>query len=361
MGNPPKKRPRKGQGSSSQGGSPQSVLDDSTPIEIKTQLELLQAEIFDLKGNLEKATADIGKMTKETEVMRQELLQERYTTRTMTYRLNELEQYSRKNNIRIFGLRDNNKTENSYITENRVIELFRNKLNVDISPRDIQVAHRIGKFSPDSDRAIIVQFVNKKAKMVVMANRKALKGSKTVISDDLTIQNMRRLESLKMLSCVAQSWAYNGKLFAKNKNNKVKEVKSNETIDEKLFDTQSPPPPSKSLPIKDASNNPIKSVQTAPPKPATPPTTPLKVKSQQSSNPHDNNKQTAVKTDKSKPSSGGSNHNTHTHDVTKQTDNIAEVFMAGAPIALDTPKPTDKPISNSTPTNIQEKLIDMAS
>ena len=78
--------------------------------------------------------------------------------------LNDLEQYSRLKNIRIFGLKDSDKNELAYQTEQKVLLLFRNKMGCNIEPRDIEAAHRVGRFSADANRPVIVRFLSRKTK-----------------------------------------------------------------------------------------------------------------------------------------------------------------------------------------------------
>ncbi|GFO19370.1 coagulation factor viii-like protein [Plakobranchus ocellatus] len=70
----------------------------------------------------------------------------------------ELEQYVRRANLRVLGLRDK-KDETSASTVNAVTEIIRTKLNWrEINPSKIDVAHRIGPYRNNADRSVIVRF-----------------------------------------------------------------------------------------------------------------------------------------------------------------------------------------------------------
>ncbi|KAK9753439.1 hypothetical protein QE152_g3563 [Popillia japonica] len=68
-----------------------------------------------------------------------ELLENKY--QDLNNKLESLEQYSRKNNLRIFGVP---KVEGEH-TESTVIKLVKDKLNISISPNDIDCCHRLNE------------------------------------------------------------------------------------------------------------------------------------------------------------------------------------------------------------------------
>ena len=83
-------------------------------------------------------------------------LQDRYT---------DLEQYGRRNNIRISGIKDSStRPETSENTLNKMVELLRSKLKIDITEADIDVTHRLGNFNADRNRRVLVKFVSRRHK-----------------------------------------------------------------------------------------------------------------------------------------------------------------------------------------------------
>ena len=81
-----------------------------------------------------------------------------------------------------------------------------------------------------------MRLTTRKVKSAIILNRTKLKGSFISISEDLTHKNLRRLKQINELSCVEQSWSYDGKLFAKNSQQQKIEVKSSDTISENIFE-----------------------------------------------------------------------------------------------------------------------------
>lgn len=101
-----------------------------------------------------------------------------------------LEQYSRCNSVRIFGLPQ----ERNEDTTKLVIQLCNGQLGLDITEADIDCSHRLpvksGMCPP-----IIVKFCRRTIKNSVLRNKRKLKESKIVVREDLT---KRRAQLLKL-------------------------------------------------------------------------------------------------------------------------------------------------------------------
>ena len=80
---------------------------------------------------------------------------------------NLLEQYGRRNNLEITGIPDEIKDED---LEEKVIEIL-NKIDVNVSTKDIEACHRIGK-SRENSKKTIIQFVNRKYAKKALLNKK---------------------------------------------------------------------------------------------------------------------------------------------------------------------------------------------
>ena len=96
---------------------------------------------------------------------------------------NNNEQYSRKSNIRIFGLDETNQ-ENC---KQKVIGFIHNKLHLkDITSNDIDVAHPVGPISRVKTRPMLVKLHNRDQKMSILTARKQRKHSGLSVAEDLT-------------------------------------------------------------------------------------------------------------------------------------------------------------------------------
>ena len=83
---------------------------------------------------------------------------------------NLLEQYGRRNNLEITGI--SNEIEDVDL-EGKVIQIL-DKIEVNVSSKDTEACHRIGK-SKDNSKKTIIRFVNRKYAKKALLNRKNLK------------------------------------------------------------------------------------------------------------------------------------------------------------------------------------------
>ena len=120
------------------------------------------------------------------------------------------EQYSRKNNIRIYGLEEN-PDEN---LQEKIIGLAKEELGVEIKDKEIEIAHRIGQTrrSQSKPRAVIIKFLSNKSKMQLLSKRKLLKGKSIAVMEDMASDLAKRLKKFKDKSSVEKAWFVNGKI-----------------------------------------------------------------------------------------------------------------------------------------------------
>ena len=129
---------------------------------------------------------------------------------------NDNEQYSRLEAIRIYGIQENP----NEVCRHIVCELFQNKLGLDISPRDITKIHRLDRRlkNINKPRPIILRFISHVHKSACITNRKKFRNTGIVIIEDLTQTNYQVLNRAQNHDVVANTWSYEGKLYAKLKN-----------------------------------------------------------------------------------------------------------------------------------------------
>ena len=84
--------------------------------------------------------------------------------------IEELEQYSRRNNIRILGMKKEPKEDADTV----VLDLCK-KIKAKVKLEDIDRAHRVGKYQEGSSRPMIVKFTSYRGKMEVIRHRRALR------------------------------------------------------------------------------------------------------------------------------------------------------------------------------------------
>ena len=132
----------------------------------------------------------------------------------MKYALDEQEQYTKKDNIRIRGIPVTQGEDTNKI----VVDLAK-EIGVQITSDDISTSHRLGS-GPTS--TIICRLVRRDVKKKIMKNKKALKGSKKYkapifIDEHLTPLRVKMLKAICEDSTIEAAWSIDGKLLCKSK------------------------------------------------------------------------------------------------------------------------------------------------
>lgn len=100
----------------------------------------------------------------------------------------ELEQYSRRNNVRIFGIPEDDNEE----VELKLINALSSK-NINIASDFIDRCHRVGHKKKDLTRAILVKFTSYKYKSTLLKNRTRLQELR--IKEDLAKERYELLKA----------------------------------------------------------------------------------------------------------------------------------------------------------------------
>ena len=97
--------------------------------------------------------------------------------------LDTMEQYSRHNCLVVHGI-----PETKEHTGEAVLQVFNDQLNVRVTPHCIDRSHRSGRFQPSSNkpRPVIMKFVSYETRRQVFSAKRRLKGTKIVITENLT-------------------------------------------------------------------------------------------------------------------------------------------------------------------------------
>lgn len=162
--------------------------------------------ILDLEFQMDKSNKELAALAKENEKLTSDLDQYKCE-------LNLMEQYSRRNCIRIFGIPEST-GEN---TDQIITKLAEEKLGVDLKLSDIDRSHRIGKPNGKGSRSIIMKFTNYNIKSRVLRARRKLKSSGIGIQEDLTARNKALLQKVKDHLRVSSAWTIDGRIFALTK------------------------------------------------------------------------------------------------------------------------------------------------
>ena len=138
--------------------------------------------------------------------------------RCLHYQNDALEQYQRRESLRIFGVKED-LNETAEATEAKALGVMK-ETGARVADSDISACHRVGK-PRDGSRAIIVKFISRKTRQDVVSKKKNLKGkaafSKVYVNDDLTVLRQRLLGYVKSLECVESAWTSGGRILAMKK------------------------------------------------------------------------------------------------------------------------------------------------
>ena len=165
-------------------------------------------------------------------------------------RVEDLEQYSRRSSMRIYGIEE----ATPGTTDEKVLALCNEKLHLEppLSLDEIAVSHRAGRKPTQGQaaaangeaadvqagvsqpRPILIKFVSRRSKARVMAARRGLRDVRNVyFADDLT-RNRARLayhaRGLKRNQTILDTWVYDCKVLIKDKFNRIHEIKAEDDL-----------------------------------------------------------------------------------------------------------------------------------
>lgn len=130
----------------------------------------------------------------------------------------KLDRQSRNKNLRVFGV-PHARGEN---LEEKLLDVFRSKLRADIGAGDIDQCYRL-KNSPNSNKPapVFVRFSSYKCRDILLRDRKSLKGTNVVITEDLTTDVYGLFKAARRELGQRKVWTLNGRVFTKSNNIKV--------------------------------------------------------------------------------------------------------------------------------------------
>lgn len=182
--------------------------------EMSEKMDKLESRIFELElkhDELLKENESLKKHVNENSTFINEVDN---GVQNALQKTNDLEQYTRKSSVRIYGLEDE-EYEDVPTTVFKVNKLLNEKLKMNIEEKEINIAHRLGKFESEKMRPVIVRFMSRQRKIETIKLRRALAKTQYVIKEDLTKDNQEFLNELNTVDNVETAWTNEGKFFAK--------------------------------------------------------------------------------------------------------------------------------------------------
>ena len=168
-----------------------------------------------IKQTVASAVADLRKaLDSNTEVIRElrSALEERdRTISSLQNKIDDLEQYQRRQCLRVFGVEEKPNED----TDRIIIDVAQ-KIGVDLSVSDIDRSHRVGRRDTGRPRPIIVKFISYRKRSEVFRCKKFLKGSGTTVREDLTRTRHQLLRDAITKYGVRNVWTQDGVVIVKD-------------------------------------------------------------------------------------------------------------------------------------------------
>ena len=192
---------------------------------LKETIKKLETEIESRKTEIEEQKAENSKLQTQIEK----------NAEIASGKINDLEQYGRRNNLKISGLPESEGDETAEMTTGIVIDKLNSVIgSLNLRREDIDIAHRLGpkrkrRWGQETatPRRVIIKFNSRIKRDNIMRNRKLFKGTNMFVNEDLTQINQNVLACVrkKMPDEVKQSWSINGRIFYESHTGDKIEVK----------------------------------------------------------------------------------------------------------------------------------------
>lgn len=207
---------------------------------LSDMVERLNGQVHELQNSNDALKKEIKEGKEREETLRNDLAATKDLVNVAARRADELDQYIRRNNIRIYGVKEDGEDADSGLCERKILDIIHNKLELkDVTASDIEAAHRLNSQNSATaggnagaaaqrppTRSIIVRFVSRKTRDSVLYNRRKLKNSGITMVEDLTKTNFQLYTKVKEDELCNKAWTKNGKVMMETKTGRVSWIKS---------------------------------------------------------------------------------------------------------------------------------------
>ncbi|KAH3786522.1 hypothetical protein DPMN_164629 [Dreissena polymorpha] len=152
---------------------------------VENRIEIHEGKLFEKEKENDKLKEQVTLLEKQVEQNHEQAKQNAINIQEYvdyhSGKLNSSDQYSRRKNVRIFGIPEEPKPTQSGQTLNESAEITTKKVLVQLNQKikglnlqigDIDILHRLGKVKDGLTRPIIVKCVSRQKRNFVMTNRK---------------------------------------------------------------------------------------------------------------------------------------------------------------------------------------------
>ena len=202
--------------------------------EVLTAIKKDVSQLLDQQKKITQQQSQIESLLNEVVTLKNANKKQSEVMVQLQARIDDLEQYTRSEDIIISGLNVQNRSyarvatateergddaveEENLALEEKVINFMASK-NINIRPEQVSACHFLGGPGRDNTKKIIVRFVNRKDKVTVLKAGRNLRGSNVYVNEHLTTKNARLARiarHLKKRENITQTWTRNGRVFVK--------------------------------------------------------------------------------------------------------------------------------------------------
>ena len=204
------------------------------PQELSNKIDLTNAKLTQMSAQLAERDVHIAELEKKVS--------------TLELELDELQQYSRRPNLRLQGVEDDTRGED---LERKLLAVINGEMKLDppVERKDIERCHRLGRVDgqqkQNQPRTAIVRFTSERVRDSVYRSRGSLKeynskrgiGSRVFINEDLTRSRSKlayETRRLKKENKINDCWTASGRILIKDRSDKIVRICSD--MDIKKFD-----------------------------------------------------------------------------------------------------------------------------
>ncbi|KAL8625120.1 hypothetical protein ACOMHN_030754 [Nucella lapillus] len=186
----------------------------------KEKIEGLEGRLLDVECKIDNLESGNRNAKKFNEGLKNMVTQCDSRLKQCEKEQNDLQQYSRRWNLRVYRVPEQTK-ETAGDCVDKVVKIVNEGVGVKLTQGDVEVAHRTGHQSGKQARPIIVRFFDRRKRDEILQNRRKLKNKGTVIGEDLTYANYQLSKRAMEHSLTMSVWSSNGRILAKIKNGRI--------------------------------------------------------------------------------------------------------------------------------------------
>ena len=212
-------------------------IDEKIDAELEGKLEKkldekVKEKLDEANTRMDLLTYETVQLKEEVDKLKKELNKSKNLAETAAQKANTNEQYSRKNNVKIMGVVED-EDENEERLTRKVQNILEGKAGLKLEDSKIMTLHRIpGKIG--MPKPVLLKLKNNNDKTRIMRKRKEMKLSGYRLVDDVTKENTKFIRRLMEHKDIDSAWYFNGSVFAKGKTGKRYKFDIHSVIDDVL-------------------------------------------------------------------------------------------------------------------------------